>query len=108
MKIQKKALRSGATLALGTIAATICLSLSSVASAQVGSGWSEYTPTKHYDGGVAQSSRYSLSGDVEHFWIYNTDPSAFPGSDSGPRSEWRVNNSYTTGSQQFQGDFNAA
>src|SRR6185369_6430882 len=45
------------------------------------------------------------SGNVEHFWIYNTDP--IEPSGSGPRSEWHVFNDYTTGSQQFQGDLNA-
>ncbi|MBU6408802.1 MAG: hypothetical protein KGR98_00310 [Verrucomicrobia bacterium] len=77
-----------------------------IAQAQVGSGWTQYYPSKQYNGGVSQSLRYSISGDVEHFWVYNTDPSAFPGQDSGPRSEWRVFNDYYTGNQQFQGDLN--
>ena len=54
---------------------------------------------------MSQSQRYSISGNVEHFWTYNTDPH-FSSNDSGPRSEWKVNNDYTTGSQQFQGDLN--
>lgn len=87
-------------------AALLFLAAIPAAHAQVGYGWTEYFPSKQYNGGVAQSQRYTLSGDVEHFWIYATDPSAFPGQDSGPRSEWRVNNNYTTGSQQFQGDIN--
>src|SRR5215475_1384766 len=76
-----------------------------VARAQVGTGWTQYFPSMQYNGGEPQSSRYSKTGDVEHLWIYSTDPSAFPGEDSGPRSEWRVENDYTTGSQQFQADF---
>ena len=90
-------------LAVGAVAGILSLE---TASAQIGSNWTEYFPTKSYHGGVSQSQRYSISGNVEHFWVYDTDPSAFPGSDSGPRSEWKVNNDYTTGHQQFQGDVN--
>ncbi|SRR5581483_278733 len=74
--------------------------------AQIGSGWTQYFPSKTYNSGMSQSQRYSISGNVEHFWTYNTDTDEFPGEDSGPRSEWHVNNSYTTGSEQFQGDLN--
>jgi hypothetical protein len=77
------------------------------AGAQIGSDWSQYFPSKSYHGGVSQSQRYSISGSTEHFWVFNSDPSAFPGQDSGPRSEWRVNNDYSSGSQQFQANFNA-
>jgi hypothetical protein len=77
-----------------------------VASAQIGSGWTQYFPSKAYNSGMSQSQRYSISGNVEHFWTYDTDTDEFPGEDSGPRSEWRVNNNYTTGSEQFQGDLN--
>ncbi len=78
----------------------------SFAQAQIGSGWTQYFPSKGYHSGMPQSQRYSISGNVEHFWTYNTDPSFDPGNDSGPRSEWKVNNDYTTGSEQFQADFN--
>lgn len=85
-----------AALSLGT----------NIAQAQVGSGWTQYSPSKEYNSGMSQSQRYSISGNVEHFWTYTTDTDEFPGNDSGPRSEWRVVNDYTTGSQQFQGDLN--
>jgi hypothetical protein len=75
------------------------------AGAQIGSGWSQYSPSKSYHGGVSQSQRYSISGSTEHFWVFNTDPH-FSSNDSGPRSEWKVNNDYSSGSQQFQGNFN--
>src|ERR1043166_6227861 len=75
------------------------------AHAQVGSGWTQYFPTKQYHSGMAQSQRYSISGNVEHFWTFDTDPH-FSSNDSGPRSEWKVNNDYTTGHQQFQADLN--
>jgi len=73
--------------------------------AQIGSNWTEYFPSKQYHSGLSQSQRYSISGNVEHFWTYNTDPH-FSSNDSGPRSEWKVNNNYTTGHQQFQADLN--
>jgi len=91
------------TILSGTSAAALFIGLT--AHAQVGVGWTEYFPTKQYHGGVSQSQRYSVSGNVEHFWVYNTDPH-FSSNDSGPRSEWKINNDYSTGSQQFQGDIN--
>src|SRR6202000_534934 len=90
-------------LLIGTGAA---LFIAGAAHAQIGSGWTQYSPSKGYQSGMSQSPRYSISGNVEHFWTYNTDTSFDPGNDSGPRSEWKVNNDYTTGSQQFQGDLN--
>ena len=44
------------------------------AHAQIGSGWTQYSPSRQYHSGMAQSQRYSISGNVEHFWTYNTDP----------------------------------
>src|SRR6185369_13373043 len=88
-------------LGVGT-AALLCAALT--AQAQIGSNWNEYFPSKGYSG-FSQSTRYSISGNVEHFWIYNTDP--IEPSGSGPRSEWHVENSYTTTHEQFQGDLNA-
>src|ERR1043166_2201605 len=69
------------------------------ANAQIGSGWSQYWPSKSYSG-WSQSSRYSISGSTEHFWNYLSDP--MPVGGSGPRSEWHVNNNYSRGSHQFQ------
>lgn len=80
------------------------LFVTAVAQAQIGSGWTQYSPSKGYSG-WSQSQRYSISGSTEHFWVYKTDPITPSG--SGPRSEWHVNNTYSSGSQQFQGSFNA-
>jgi len=88
-------------------AAALSLGVGLTVHAQIGSSWSEYFPSKTYNSAMPQSQRYSISGNVEHFWVFDTDPSAFPGQDSGPRSEWRVNNTYSSGSQQFQADLNA-
>jgi Ricin-type beta-trefoil lectin domain-like len=74
------------------------------AQAQIGSGWSQFNPSKSYSG-WDQSQRYSISGTTEHFWNYKTDPMVISG--SGPRSEWKVNDDYSSGSHQFQGSFNA-
>src|SRR5581483_12446118 len=89
-----------------TITCLGAISMTLTARAKICSNWTEYTPTKTYNSGMSQSQRYSISGNVEHFWTYTTDTDEFPGEDSGPRSEWHVNNSYTTGSEQFQGDLN--
>src|SRR5436190_4704826 len=92
---------------LGLLGATALIAASlAPAKAQVGSGWLQYTPSKSYHGGVSQSQRYSISGSTEHFWVFSSDPH-FSSNDSGPRSEWKVNNTYSSGSQQFQGNFNA-
>jgi hypothetical protein len=92
---------NGQTKFLGAV---LVLAGAFTAGAQIGSGWSQYSPSKGYSG-WSQSQRYSVSGSTEHFWNYLTDPLAVSG--SGPRSEWHVNNNYSSGSQQFQGSFNA-
>lgn len=77
--------RALAMLALAGLAAT--------AHAQVGgSGWSSYSPTKKQDV-RGSTATYSNSGGVETFTIY-------PGDE---RSETRVNNNYTSGWNQFEG-----
>ena len=91
-------------LGLTAVFALVGLGSIQTAHAQIGSGWNQYFPSKSYSG-WSQSSRYSISGSTEHFWNYLTDP--MPVSGSGPRSEWHVNNNYSSGSQQFQGYFNA-
>jgi hypothetical protein len=69
----------------------------------VGTGWTEIFPTYKVDQPPGQT-RYTLTGDEFHFWLFNTDLSTYPGHDSGPRSELRWYNDYTTGQAQFQGD----
>src|SRR5262245_16500976 len=76
------------------------------AHAQIGSGWTQHFPSKNHDVADGIGTRYTNSGGVEHLWLFSSDPSAFPGQDSGPRSELRVLNDYTSGSRQFQADFN--
>jgi hypothetical protein len=83
-----------ALLGLGTV---------QTAHAQVGVGWTQIYPQLIWNGDLPQTERYSKSGNVEHFWVYNTDPHGPTG--SGSRSEFHVNNSFSTGSEQAQGDF---
>jgi hypothetical protein len=74
-----------------------------VAASPIGTGWTEIFPTYKVDYPPGQT-RYTLSGDEFHFWLFNTDQSTYPGHDSGPRSELRWYNDYSTGQAQFQGD----
>jgi hypothetical protein len=72
--------------------------------AQIGSGWTQYTPTLTYDVPPNGQLRHTFSGGIHHFWVLKSDPSTFPGRDSGPRSEAHVHNDYSSGSRQFQAD----
>ena len=77
-----------AALALGLL-------IVSTARAQVGSGWSQFSPTKTIQQvNGADVAKYSNSGGVETFTI-------LPGSN---RCEARVNDNYTSGQRQFQGE----
>ncbi len=63
--------------------------------AQVGSGWTQYYPTKTIQQvNGSDVAKYTNSGGVETFII-------LPGSN---RCEARVNNNYTSGQRQFQGE----
>src|SRR5687768_14554260 len=76
---------------LGVTLATACLT--GAAYGQIGSGWSSYSPTKKQDIRGSRAT-YSNSSGIETFTIY-------PGDE---RSETRVNNNYTSGNRQFQGE----
>ena len=69
----------------------------------IGSGWTEIFPSYHVDQPPGQI-RHSLNGGEHHFWVSSTDASTFPGHDSGPRSELRFNNNYSSGQSQFEAD----
>jgi len=70
------------------------------------SGWTQasYTYVIQTPWNLPQSSRYSFSGGEHHFWILTGDACQFEGCTTGPRSELRMNNDYTTGRHQFEGD----
>ncbi|HZQ46222.1 MAG TPA: RICIN domain-containing protein, partial [Verrucomicrobiae bacterium] len=89
----------------GAVMALLGLGAVQAAHAQVGVGWTQIHPQLIWNGDLPQSERYSKSGNVEHFWVYNTDPHGPTG--SGSRSEFHVNNTFSTGSEQAQGDFMA-
>jgi len=71
----------------------------------IGSGWTEINPgyTVHQPPDRTRHTYDSATGE-HHFWLYDTDPSTFPGQDSGPRSELRFRNDYTSGQAQFECD----
>ena len=50
------------------------------------------------------SDRYSLTNGVHDFKVYNTDQPFQSGSTTQPRTEMRINNNYTSGIWQFEGD----
>ena len=78
----------------------------SVAAAAPTSGWTQtsYTYGIQTPWDLSQSSRYSYSGGEHRFWIYPGDACQFEGCSTGPRSELRMNNNYTSGRHQFEGD----
>jgi hypothetical protein len=80
--------------------------LISAAAVDPTSGWTQtsYTYGIQTPWDLSQSSRYSYSGGVHRFWIYPGDACQFEGCTTGPRSELRMNNNYTSGRHQFEGD----
>jgi len=70
------------------------------------SGWTQtsYTYSIQTPWNLPQSDRYSYSSGEHHFWIYADDECQFEGCTTGPRSELRMNNNYTSGRHQFEGD----
>ena len=69
-------------------------------------GWTQtsYTYGIQTPWNQPQSNRYSLSGGEHRFWIYPNDACQYEGCSTGPRSELRMNNNYTSGRHQFEGD----
>lgn len=89
-------------VALGT--AAVPLLAQPAQAGPIGSGWTEIAADYKLDQPPGRT-RHTLSPDGEHhFWIYDTDPSTYPGHDSGPRSELRFRNDYTSGAAQFEAD----
>ena len=73
----------------------------------IGSGWTEIFPNTQLDEPPGLT-RHTVTGGVHHMWVLATDPSKYPGRDSGPRSELRFFNDYTSGQAQFQADIKVA
>jgi hypothetical protein len=69
-------------------------------------GWTQtsYSYNIQTPWNLSQSSRYSYSGGEHRFWIYPGDACQYEGCSTGPRSELRMNNNYTSGKHQFEGD----
>jgi hypothetical protein len=70
------------------------------------SGWTQtsYTYSIQSPWDLPRSDRYSYSGGEHRFWIYSGDECQFEGCTTGPRCELRMNNNYTSGRHQFEGD----
>ena len=70
------------------------------------SGWTQasYTYSIQTPWNLPQSDRYSYSSGEHHFWIQQGDACQYEGCSTGPRSELKMNNDYTTGRHQFEGD----
>ncbi|MFF0204640.1 carbohydrate-binding protein [Streptomyces sp. NPDC005017] len=76
--------------------------------APIGSGWTEVSADYkvHQPTGL---TRHTVDGTgLHHFWLYDTDPVLWPDSSSGPRSELRFVDEYTSGSAQFECDMKIA
>ncbi|MFG2818692.1 carbohydrate-binding protein [Kitasatospora sp. NPDC048365] len=70
----------------------------------IGSGWTEVSGdyTVHQPSGL---TRHTVDGSgLHHFWLNDTDPVLWPTSSSGPRSEIRFLDEYSSGSAQFEAD----
>jgi len=102
-KTSVKTIFTKTILGISAVSALLGLGIVQTAHAQVGTGWTQIHPNLIWNGDLPITERYSKSGNVEHFWVYNTDPHGPTG--SGSRSEWHVSNTFSTGSEQAQGDF---
>jgi hypothetical protein len=90
-------------LLTATVAASSAVAVSGTAAAVIGSGWTEIFPRYKIDQPPGHT-RHTLTNGEHHFWILRTDPSTYPGRDSGPRSELHFFNDYRTGQAQFEAD----
>jgi hypothetical protein len=91
-------------LLAGVLATGGFVALSGTAEAgPIGSGWTEISPDFKIEGPPGRTRHTETNGE-HHFWILKTDPSTYPGRDSGPRSELRFYNDYRTGQTQFEAD----
>lgn len=69
--------------------------------AVIGSGWTTYSPSFVWHDDQVHTRHTEVNG-VTYMWAYSTDPMPYGG--SGPRSEMRFQNEYTSGSRQFEAD----
>ena len=93
-----------ATVVAGVfLAGIIAVSGPAVAAGPIGSGWTEFHPGTQLDQPPGKV-RHTLTNGEHHMWLLPSDPHTYPGRDSGPRSELRFFNDYTSGQAQFQAD----
>jgi ricin-type beta-trefoil lectin protein len=86
------------TSALMSFVATpiVLATLAATSHAQIGSGWSAYTPTMRLQ--LRGCGAHSSSGGVETFRLTCSDTS------NDNRAEQRIENDYTSGTNQFEGE----
>jgi len=77
------------------LAVALVLGSAAAAQAQVGSGWTQYSPSSTLQNDDTGGCSYANSGGIEIFRMFNPVCN---------RIERRVNNNYTTGQRQFQGE----
>jgi hypothetical protein len=70
----------------------------------IGAGWTEEFPDMNFDLPPHTTDRHTVTDGVDHFYVLDSDPSTFPGRDSGCRAEARVYNDYSSGQRQFAAD----
>jgi hypothetical protein len=86
------------------VAGTAEADVNAAAATPIGTGWKEVSATDYTIDQPPGRSRHTLTNGEHHFWLLKSDPSTYPGRDSGPRSELRLNNDYKSGQAQFAAD----
>jgi hypothetical protein len=84
----------------------VLLLVPAFAQAQIGSGWREYFPRKEKleQENSEKHSSLTTKGGVETFKLWKNPAKGLP-KNGRQRIEWRIDDNYTRGSTQFQGDF---
>jgi hypothetical protein len=93
---------------IAVLAGTAEADVSAAAAPPIGTGWKEVSATDYKIDQPPGRSRHTLANGEHHFWVLKSDPSTYPGRDSGPRSELRFYNDYKTGQAQFAADIKVA
>ena len=101
--LTRAAMIAASVLLTGTAIAPSQAAPNASGAAPIGSGWTEIFPKTQLDQPPGLV-RHTVTNGVHHMWVLSTDPSKYPGRDSGPRSELRFFNDYTSGQAQFQAD----
>src|SRR5262249_57219837 len=69
-----------------TVAVAMVLTAGPAPADPIGSGWTEIFPNYQLDEPPGLT-RHTVTDGVHHMWVLDSDPSKYPGRDSGPHSE---------------------